>query len=330
MINCAVCNKQLNQITYSHLKYHSMTLQDYKHSYPNHPIVSEEVGKKISDKAKGRERSQEHCDALSTALKMTFVNGRVGKSGTTGMKFTDETKKKMSDAQTGRKHSEETRKKMSEDRKNIIPLPETIEKQKETRRKTIEKMGHGYNKGKSYSEEAKKNISDAAKNRSPDVVKQKVDAMHKARRGQIETPEQRERKSEARSKYMSENPSKCRETNPEKEFKNFLDDNNITYIQQYRINGFRHPYDFYLPNSNLIVEIDGPQHWKGAVYGTKGKSEQEKEEIFSNHLRKDAEENYIAGSNGYKIARIMVNKSLNDTTYGTFFEQLEVQNFKLE
>ena len=312
------------------MKYHSMTLQDYKQSYPNHPIVSVEVGKKISNQLSGRERSQEHCDALSTALKMTFVNGRVGKSGTTGMKFTDETKKRMSDAQTGRKHSEETRTKISEVQKGNIRTENSIEKQKETARRNIEELGHGHNKGKTYSDEAKKNFSDAAKNRPPELIQVKVDMMLAARRGQKETEEQRERKSEARSKYMSENPSKCRETNPEKEFKKFLEDNNIMYVQQYRINGFKHPYDFYLPNSNLIVEIDGPQHWKGAVYGTKGKSEEEKEEIFSKHLRKDAEENYIAGSNGYKIARIMVNKSLDDTTYGTLFEQLEVQNFKIK
>lgn len=330
MINCAVCNKQLNQITYSHLKYHSMTLQDYKHSYPNHPIVSVDVGKKISDKAKGRERSQEHCDALSTALKLTFVNGRVGKSGTTGMKMSDETKKRMSDAQTGRKHSEETKEKIGDAHRGRTLPEEQIENARIGLLKAREENGGGFNKGITFTDSAKKNLSDAAKNRDPELVQAKVVSMNNARRGQIETEEQRERKSEARSKFMSENPSKCRETNPEKEFKQYCIDNNILFIQQYRIDGFKHPYDFYLPDIKLIVEIDGPQHWFGAAYGTKGKTEKEKDEIFNKQLIKDAEENYIAITNGCAIARINVRTTIYDSEFGDFLEQLEVQNFKIK
>lgn len=329
MIKCEICKKEFGQITYSHLKYHDVTLQEYKKTYPDSPIVSEEVGEKISEFFKGKPKTKEHRDNLKIAINATFDNGRIGKSGTTGMKMTDETKQKMSDAHIGKKHTEETKQKIGASQKGKIIPRESVEKQKETARKTIEKQGHGHNKGKTYSVDACKNISEAAKNRDPELVQAKVDAMNNARRGQIESPEVREKKSEARSKYMSENPSKCRETNPEKEFKQYCIDNNISFIQQYRIDGFKHPYDFYLPDIKLIVEIDGPQHWFGAAYGTKGKTEDEKEEIFNKQLIKDAEENYIALTNGCAIARINVRTTIYDSEFGDFLKQLEVQNFKI-
>lgn len=41
-----------------------------------------------------------------------------------------------------------------------------------------------------------------------------------------------------------------------------LDRHRITYIQEYRIPGYKYRYDFYLPNINLLIEYDGAHHFK--------------------------------------------------------------------
>lgn len=46
-------------------------------------------------------------------------------------------------------------------------------------------------------------------------------------------------------------------TKPEREFVDFCKANNIRYIEQYRRVGNKHPYDFFLVDYNLLVEIDG-------------------------------------------------------------------------
>ena len=52
----------------------------------------------------------------------------------------------------------------------------------------------------------------------------------------------------------------------EKRIAKFLDKNNINYIYQYKINECRLkyplPFDFYIPNINLLIEYDGEQHFK--------------------------------------------------------------------
>jgi very-short-patch-repair endonuclease len=49
-------------------------------------------------------------------------------------------------------------------------------------------------------------------------------------------------------------------TKPEIHFKEWLQTNNIKFIEQYRKVGNAHPYDFFLSERNLIVEIDG-NYW---------------------------------------------------------------------
>lgn len=46
-------------------------------------------------------------------------------------------------------------------------------------------------------------------------------------------------------------------TQPELDFIHWLNANNIKFIQQFRKVGNKHPYDFLLPDFNLLVEIDG-------------------------------------------------------------------------
>lgn len=54
------------------------------------------------------------------------------------------------------------------------------------------------------------------------------------------------------------------DTKPEREFKKWLNSRGIFYLHQYRIGARGHPYDFYFPDYNLIVEIDG-HYWHQKV-----------------------------------------------------------------
>lgn len=51
--------------------------------------------------------------------------------------------------------------------------------------------------------------------------------------------------------------SKKTDTLPELRFKEWLMLNNLNYHAQYRKTGIPHPYDFFIPKLNLLVEIDG-------------------------------------------------------------------------
>jgi Protein of unknown function (DUF559) len=50
------------------------------------------------------------------------------------------------------------------------------------------------------------------------------------------------------------------ETEPEKNVRLILESKHIEYIQEYKTEGWRYPSDFYLPNQNLIIEVDEP-YW---------------------------------------------------------------------
>ena len=70
---------------------------------------------------------------------------------------------------------------------------------------------------------------------------------------------------------------KCCSSKGEKEVRNYLESNNINYIEQYpiRVNysirksGFVF-VDFYLPEQNIIIEYNGEQHYKYIPYFHKG------------------------------------------------------------
>ena len=76
-------------------------------------------------------------------------------------------------------------------------------------------------------------------------------------------------------------------TKPELEFKEWLDSKSIDYVEQYRKVGNGHPYDFFIPSLNLLVEIDG-FYWH----------QSDKQKIKDNNHTREAVER------GYNIVRI--------------------------
>lgn len=72
----------------------------------------------------------------------------------------------------------------------------------------------------------------------------------------------------------------CKMSKGEKRIKWFLDDNNISYIYQNKFEECRDqfplPFDFYLPEYNLVIEYDGEQHFKPVDFANNGKAWAEK------------------------------------------------------
>lgn len=67
-----------------------------------------------------------------------------------------------------------------------------------------------------------------------------------------------ERKQEIiRNVYASINKNKKSGSKIEKRIASILDDMNLSYCRQFFINGSRHPYDFRISNSNILIEVNG-------------------------------------------------------------------------
>lgn len=89
----------------------------------------------------------------------------------------------------------------------------------------------------------------------------------------------------------------CKESSGEKSIREFLEKENITYVQEKRFKDCRDnkplPFDFYLPDYNCIIEFDGQQHFE--------------ETGFHNHketVKHDKIKNEYCQSNDIHIVRI--------------------------
>lgn len=69
--------------------------------------------------------------------------------------------------------------------------------------------------------------------------------------------------------------TKCNQARSEQLIANFLEEHNIKYIKEYKLKNSEYStlrYDFYLPDANIILEINGPYHskeitsWGGKEY----------------------------------------------------------------
>ena len=119
-------------------------------------------------------------------------NFTVGGDGNTGLKHTEETKRKISKANKGNTHSEETRKKMSESSKGIFHSEETKKKMSESK-----KGENNPNYGKTFSKEHKKKISESLKgHNTSEETKRKISESNK---GNTHSEESKQKMSEDRN-----------------------------------------------------------------------------------------------------------------------------------
>jgi len=96
----------------------------------------------------------------------------------------------------------------------------------------------------------------------------------------------------------------CAGSNNEEIIKNYLEKTGLKFIYQYKINykGKNYIYDFYIPKLNLLIEIDGHQHYHPVDFG--GKGEEWARKKFRETKKSDFMKNKIAFIENYKLIRI--------------------------
>jgi len=127
------------------------------------------------------------------------------------------------------------------------------------------------------------------------------DRIGNAFRDRILTVEHKDKISEARKKYLDDNPGQIpyllnhssKESNPEKIFREELEKRNITgWIQEYPVKRFS--LDFAFPDEMIDVEIDGSTH------------------LQENVKKKDTERDIILSDLGWKVYRINAKEIKNN------------------
>lgn len=98
---------------------------------------------------------------------------------------------------------------------------------------------------------------------------------------------------------------------------NWLQENNVVFIQQYKFKNCKHkrclPFDFYLPEYNICIEVDGQQHYGDSSlrYFKNGKLD---EKDFNEIKMRDNIKNEYCLKNNIKLIRIPY-YSFNKDTY---------------
>lgn len=89
----------------------------------------------------------------------------------------------------------------------------------------------------------------------------------------------------------------------------------IKYEREYRIGDNDYRYDFFLPNHNCLIEVDGQQHFEiNSRFHGKNQDETAKQK-FQNQKRRDDEKNQLARRSGYKLIRIDHEKNLETSEH---------------
>ena len=79
---------------------------------------------------------------------------------------------------------------------------------------------------------------------------------------------------------------KCKESNLEKEVREFLEEANINYEQEFSAKWLgKQRIDFYLPDYNIAIECQGEQHYKPVDFANKG--EEWARKLFLQNLKND-------------------------------------------
>lgn len=224
--------------------------------------------------------------------------------------ISEETRQKQILARTGRKHSDETKAKIGARHKGKTRSAEEIEKWRTSYSEFIEQNGGSPQKGYKRSAEFKARMSEIAQSRPADLVKAKVEQMWAARRGQKMTEEQKVNYSEARIKFIEENPDKIIpklfNTKPEQEFEQELINRGISYRKNARVGN--RLFDFII--EDCAVELDGPYHRDPLMHGNKNMTMEERQHLLQAMQERDASKTKLAQDAGYRVFRVDVDTHL--------------------
>lgn len=171
MVVCEVCSRSFKQITLTHLKSHSLTMADYRETYPDAVLISEEALAKVKAASqisngvkKGIKRSAADMEAIRAGIAAAGPRTAHNK----GQAMSEEQKKKLSDVAkvgfaNGRKHggnyerTPEIRAKISENLTGRKIGPEAALKSIQT--KLDKGMDIAFFRGRKHTRESKASIA---------------------------------------------------------------------------------------------------------------------------------------------------------------------------
>jgi hypothetical protein len=106
----------------------------------------------------------------------------------------------------------------------------------------------------------------------------------------------------------------CNESHGERNIAQWLDNNHIKYISQYRFDDCRDkyplPFDFYLPEHNLCIEYDGEQHFRPVDFS--GKNQKQAQDQFSIIQLHDNIKNKYCEHNNISLLRISYQQDIEE------------------
>lgn len=328
-VKCAICGASVSQITSSHLRYHNYDVGRYKAEFPDAPIVSTAVSSKISQAITGTVRSEKTKARISASRK-----GVIPKDHPRHVKgvhtVSEGTRRKMSVAHAGRRHSDETKKKIGDGNRGKVMPREVVERLAQLARDEYasgKRVSSTF--GTARNTEVREKISEKMRSywNSIDAERRAIMSERKSRsmKGIKRTDEQKARYSESRLKSMEENPDtykKMRDTSLERDFEYWCIAGDLACKKQCFISfeGKRHPYDFFIPEYNMLIECDGPIHWADPYFEpSDGIS---KGEYFEKQKEKDEFWTRAAIELGFYIVRLRGIKKVGDEGSGTIEEQI--------
>ena len=247
---------------------------------------TEETKAKIRAFMKGRKFSQKHIDGIIAGAKnrkrpppmSQETRNKIAKSQK-GRKASIETILKIREKNLGRKCSLATKQKMRDKARNHAVTEETKRK--------ISKYQRGRKKSKEHSEKIK--LANTGKKRTVEFCL----LISKLKRGVPQTEAAKISVAKAKEKRWKDYKKR---TIPEQKTKELLEKYNIRLKEQKRV---RYKlYDFYLPDFNLILEIDGI-YWHG-----KGILKKDLKGSRTPNRKNDIYKNNLALSKGYRLLRI--------------------------
>lgn len=189
--------------------------------------------------------------------------------------------------------------------------PEALRKSQETQKKKWENGEYeAWNKGmtfeemygeegakevkeKIYTEERAQKISEA--NSGKELSEEEYKRLRKESDKYWSKRQNREKQRKRRIDYLK-NKQFNEISNLEKGFKNLLDELNIHYIHQYKLNYYL--YDFKIKDKDILIEVDGdfhhcnPDKYKEPLY-----------EIQKDVIKNDKKKNKVAKENNFKLIR---------------------------
>ncbi len=109
---------------------------------------------------------------------------------------------------------------------------------------------------------------------------------------------------------------KCVASKGERVIMDYFNTTNINYIKEYKVDGFKYRFDFYIPELNTIIEYDGPHHFRSIdIWGG--------DKLLEKILREDKARDLICKKKGITLIRIPY--TAYNTLYSTLSKQLSLR-----